>query len=264
MGLIADWTVGYRIAPCRRSALFGYPGPRVCDPSVNYAYSYVTHGSYFYRDERSICWGILFGLSVCYKSPDFMSAALDDVLSCCTDPSRVLAETTMLFLTQAPSEVSGADQFFSYIDTLLQKLSAKGCLAHFQRHMANSEALRKHPEWLPELVRYLIQSGMDANATDCYGQSFLHTSLQSDIFRLLRSHSEGHAIRKIFLGMLIEAGVDVTRICYWGDIAAQCAWDFGHWDAWCEALQENGISVQEVNSSRPQGWMIRRDDPQEE
>lgn len=188
------------------------------------------------------------------------STTLDSILCCCADPSKMLTDAILATLTVwGNSEFFDSGRGFSCISMCLQKLSALDCIPRSQRHIVDPDALRKHPEWLPDLVRILFQDGVDPNTTMWYGQSFLQSVLRSDLFKRLKSFPGGHVIRKKFLTTVIETGADVTHLDHGGYSAADNAWACGHWDVWCEALQENGLSIVEVDRSRLQGyWILQR------
>lgn len=127
-----------------------------------------------------------------------------------------------------------------------------------QGRSIDPETLERHPKWLPDLVQILLQNGMDPNSTFEFGRSTLHFSLGSFLFQWLVLFPEGHVIRKRFLSVLIEGGADVLHLCQFGSSAADYAWGHGHWEVWCETLQENGINVQEIDQSVPQGSWVGR------
>lgn len=183
------------------------------------------------------------------------STTLDSILRCCADPSKMLTDAILAIFTMWDhSEFNDSGRFFSYSSMCLQKLSALDCIPRSQRHLVDPDALRKHPEWLPDLVPILLQNGVDPNTTIAYGDSFLQCVLWSDVFEQLKSVPGGHVIQRKFLATLIEAGADVTHLDHDGVSTADDAWAYGHWDVWCEALQENGLSIMEVDRSLPQGY----------
>lgn len=145
-----------------------------------------------------------------------------------------------------------------FISMCLLKLSAFGSSVASKPLQLGLATLQKYPESLPDLVRILLQNGVDPNETIAFGQSLLHSTLSSTLFQQLRSHPEGHDILMRFLDALLEAGVDVTRLSNFGRTAAQYAWDYGHWEVWCEAVLANGLDIQEVDQSDPEGWCIAR------
>ena len=159
----------------------------------------------------------------------------------------------MSLLTLSFPRLSAWD-LFSRIDICLLKFSAlhSGIAANVRR--LRLETLERYEELLPDLVQILLQSGVDPKAIVIFGRSLLHSSLMSTLFHRLRSHPEGHVIRIRFVGVLLEAGADVTRLCNEGGTAAQYAWNLGHWDVWCEAVLANRLDIQEIDQSKPEGW----------
>jgi hypothetical protein len=223
---------------------------------VSCQYFYLYAVSHLHREEFSVSEGIVDWYISC-EDPASRSATLDSILRCCADPSKILTYAILATLTLGPNpELFDSGRFFSCISMCLQKLSALDCIPRSQRHIVDPDALRKHPEWLPDLVRILFQNEVDPNTTMFYGRSFLQCVLRSGLFKHLKSFPGGHVIRKKFLTTVIETGADVTHLDHGGFSAADDAWACGHWDVWCEALQENGLSIVEVDRSRPQGYMI--------
>jgi hypothetical protein len=222
---------------------------------VSCQYFYLYAVSHLHREEFSVSEGIVDWYISC-EDPASRSATLDSILRCCADPPEILTDSILAMLTPGYFELLGSDRFFSCISMCLQKLSALDCIPRSQRHIVDPDALRKHPEWLPDLVRILFQNGVDPNTTMLYGQYFMQCVLWCDLFEQLKSVPGGHVIQKQFLTAFIEAGANVKHLDHGGFSTANYAWGLGHWDLWCEALQENGLSIMEVDRSRPQGYWI--------
>jgi hypothetical protein len=222
---------------------------------VSCQYFYIYAVSHLHREESSICEGIVHLFAWCKDSAS-QSATLDSILRCCADPSKILSDVIMVTLpVWGCSEFLYSGRFFSCISMCLQKLSALDCIPRSQRHIVDPNALLKQPKLLPDLVRILLQIGVDPNRIVTFGQSLLQCDLQSDLFKQLKSVPAGRGIRRKILGAVIEAGADVTYLDHGGLSAADFAWGCGHWNVWCKALQDNGLSIMEVDKSSPQGHL---------
>ena len=107
-----------------------------------------------------------------------------------------------------------------------------------------------------------LDAGADPNL-HYGGASHLGSCLSSRLFRQLSVASDDRHQRKEILSALIYAGADVSHVSIDGDSVTVQAWGFGHWEAWCGALQKNGLAMIEVDQSEPQGYFIPSDNESE-
>jgi hypothetical protein len=78
----------------------------------------------------------------------------------------------------------------------------------------------------------------------------------TDLFRQCVSAGSAHDVRKHVLNILIESGADVLHVSHDGTTISEEAQANGHLDVWCEALQENGKSIEEVVRLKRQEWLL--------
>ncbi|KAF9690879.1 hypothetical protein EKO04_010950 [Ascochyta lentis] len=212
-------------------------------------------GSSTLRQNQSVSLGLWWYLRQ-NTEPTFKSR--DAILGTCVDDSTLLADLVMLGLSEFNTTFDD-DRFLRLFGNCLQRLHMDNPIDLHGRKIS-LETAEGSFEMIPGIVRFLLETGADPNAGDLFGLSLIGSFLTSALFKKCITTAQGHMIRKQVLNALIESGADVLHRDRYGYTAAQWAWDCGHWDPWCEALQENGLSVQEVDTDKEQGWALRTDE----
>jgi hypothetical protein len=254
---LANFIVRCKIRSCRCSALLGFSGPWNCRTQVTFANFPLGLISDNHRQNTSISHGISVMFTLSQSSTyHHLASTLADLLSCCVDPSKTLMESIFLTLV-CIGDTERSENHWSALTVYLLKLFAINSDVASQGRDIEPKSLRRHPELLPDLVRVLLQGGLDPNIGFLSGLSLLGAFMADTLFKKLRSDAEGHVIRKRIFSTVIEFGADISYRCRIGYSTADWAWGYGHWDAWCEALQEHGIAIQEANQSVPQGCWIK-------
>jgi hypothetical protein len=189
------------------------------------------------------------------NSYDFGKA--DAIISRSRETSALLADLTMMSLCYflISSECTRWLHFRVCL-VKLQRLDYKADLFKQVFGYQNLETLEWRTELLPDVVRLLLESGADPN-TIWYGRFAYLT-----VFLKFMSPNQGlvcsqnHNIRKQVLSAFIEAEADVFYRNMEGESLSGLARIFNHWDAWCEALQENGKNIEEIVRSQGEEWLL--------
>lgn len=179
-----------------------------------------------------------------FCAPDDPSSGkrpLDAALGNSADSSAWLADMIMAFLT-----ITSYDQIWPVLTKWLQKLDTSNHDMGLNVRKFNPMNLECNLETIADAVRFLLKSGANPNAVLFDKTSFLNLFMYSDLFEQCISTSRGHRVRKQILSALIGSGANVFHMGYSQITLSSCARVFCHWEPWCEALQENGMSIKDI------------------
>lgn len=186
---------------------------------------------------------------------------LYDIFSSCADVSSGLADWFMLTFLGKDESVYNLDGAPSpLMKSCLDRLLPSYFDTNSRRPLLDPETLQVNAAAVPDFISFFLDAGANPNPefSGGGGTNFLGAFLSSDLFRDCPNVCEGRSIKKEILSALIEAGAEVSFRDGDGYSVGDYAWGFGQWDAWCGALQENGMAVMEVDMSRPQGYYSKR------
>lgn len=182
------------------------------------------------------------------------SDMINAVLGYCADPLAVLPDIIILILS-SEGDIEYFD-FWPFLNVCLKRLLTIDGSTDLRKLGVDPENLQWPPETIPGIIRYLLQTGADATLTLFGNVSLLHLALKSEMFQQCVSMSQAHSIRTQIISALIEAGVYILSRDVNGDTVSEVARRMGHWKLWCEALQENGKSVEDITRQQKQEWLL--------
>lgn len=199
------------------------------------------------RYDFSVTSGALFALT---ERPSYEPEMDHVVMSTCAESSAEVADALMMYLF-GPGTISN-HELLSLMSDLFDKIVPHPSTSPRIR-LIHPDTLQLNVDAIPDIVKLLLDNGADPNAQDICLLSPLMDSLSSELFPELIAGGDGHNIRRRTLGVLLEAGADALHRDSDGDSVSDYAWGYGHWDVWCEVLQEHGMDVMEVDRTKPQG-----------
>lgn len=194
-----------------------------------------------------------FGVAVLYEPDDPSSGKrlLDAVLGNSADSSALLADIIMAFLT-----ITSYDRIWPALTKWLQKLDTSNHDMGLNVRKFNPMNLECNLETIADAVRFLLESGANPDAVLFGKPTCLESFMYSDLFEQCRSTSRGHRVRKQILSALIGSGANVFRKDGYQSTLSLCARVHCHWEPWCEALQENGMSIKDIVHQQNQEWLL--------
>jgi ankyrin repeat protein len=183
---------------------------------------------------------------------------LNAIINQSPDPSAFLAELAMNILYH-DIDTHFHVKWWPPLKTCILKLHRLG----HNRDSPGQKYGNQDPERLvwdlrivPDVVRLLLDCGAHPNTAEVDGMTPLHVFMITGLFRQCVSAGSTHDVRKHVLNILIESGADVLHVSHDGTTISEKAQANGHLDVWCEALQENGKSIEEIVRLQRQEWLL--------